>query len=94
MRRAIESISIVSGVVAILILAVAALPVPFGALRRTSLMVALLAGVGLFYLTLGLVRPNGDQTLAERSTSLIIAGATLMTLAAVYAVLIINETVR
>jgi hypothetical protein len=93
MRRAIESVSIVCGVVAILILAVAALPVPFGALRRTSLMIALLAGIGLVYVTLGLVRRNGDGAVAERSTSLIIAGVTLMTLAAVYAVLI-NETVR
>lgn len=93
MRRAIESISIVCGVVAISILAVAAVPVPFGALRRTSEMIALLAGVGLFYVTLGLVRRSGDEAVAERSISFISAGVTLMTLAAVYAVLI-NETVR
>ena len=93
MRRAIESVSIVCGVVAIVILAVAAVPVPFGVLRRTSLMIALLAGVGLFFVTLGLVRRSGDEAVAERSTSLISAGATLMALAAVYGVLI-NETVR
>jgi hypothetical protein len=92
MRRAIDSIGIVVGAVAILILAVAVLPVPFGALRRTSLMIALLAGVGLFYVTLGLVRRNGDETVAESSTKLISAGAALMALAALYAVLI-NETV-
>jgi hypothetical protein len=93
MRRAIDSISIVLGVVAILILAVAALPgVPFGALRRTSLMIALLAGVGLFYVTLGLVRRSGGETDAKSSTTLIVAGAALMALAAGYAV-VINETV-
>ena len=93
MRRVIESVSIVSGVVAILIIAVAAVPVPFGALRRTSLMIALLAGVGLFYVALGLARRSGGEAMAERSTSLIGAGATLMALAAVYGVLI-NETIR
>jgi hypothetical protein len=93
MRRAIEAISIVCGVVAIVILAVAAMPVPFGALRRTSLMIALLAAAGLFYVSLGLVRRRGGESVAERSTSLISAGATLMALAAVYGVLI-NETVR
>ena len=56
-------------------------------------MIALLAGVGLFFVTLGLVRRSGDEAVAERSTSLIGAGVTLMALAAVYAVLI-NETVR
>ena len=92
MRRTIEAISIICGVVAIVILVVAAVPVPFGAIRRTSLMIALLAGIGLFYLTLGLVRRSGEEAVAERSTSLISAGATLMALAAVYGVLI-NETV-
>jgi hypothetical protein len=56
-------------------------------------MIALLAAAGLFYASLGLVRRRGGESVAERSTSLISAGATLMALAAVYGVLI-NETVR
>lgn len=78
----------------ILFLAVAALPgVPFGALQRTSLLIALLAGVGLFFVALGLVRRRGGEAETESSTTLSCAGAALMTLAAGYAVLI-NETVR
>ena len=93
MRRTIDSISIVIGVVAILILVVAAVPgVPFGAIRRTSLMIALLAGVGLLYVIVGLVRQRRGETVAKTSTTLIVAGAALMALAAGYAVLI-NETV-
>ena len=56
-------------------------------------MIALLAGAGLFFVTLGLVRRSGDESVAERSTSLIGAGVTLMALAAVR-IGCRNETVR
>ena len=93
MRRAIDAIGIVLGVVALSVLAIAVLPgVPFGALRRTSLLIVVLAVAGLTYVTIGLIRRSRDEDAAETSTTLVSAGAALMTFAAIYAVLI-NETV-
>ena len=60
--RTIESISIISGVVGSLF---PGCRCPSRSVRSASaniLMVALLAGIRLFYLTLGLVRRNGGQT--------------------------------
>jgi NO-binding membrane sensor protein with MHYT domain len=91
--RALKTTGIVMGVGALIYLGLGVVSATmFMDFRRTSLAVAIVAGMGLTCVALGIVRQASRETVAEAPLTLIGVGATLMAFAAIYAVLI-NESV-